>query len=411
MPIAAERLNHIPPSATVHLADAVAKLRHQGVTILDLSAGRAAEDTPAYIVEAAASAMRNGQTHQTMAIGTPEFRAACAAKLARDNGIDADPEREIIATMGVKQGLTLALLATIDPGSEVIVEDPCFVTYQPLIRLAGGVPVAVPLNTTNHFRWTRDDLEVRVTPQTRGLIINTPQNPTGAVYEERYIDLIADVACRHDLLVYADEVYERVTWGGRPHISIASRPGMRDRTITLMGLTKTFSMGGWRIGFAHAAPGLAGPMAMLQAHLVTCANSFVQAGAALAFREPPRPEVRAMWDEWERRCVFVARALDAIPGVRCPTPEGGYYAWPDISGTGWNDVDVSEALLQRAHVAVVPGSAFGQNGQGFLRVTCVRSWAELEDALDRMRHVLSSPPTPVRSDVPAFTSSQEGPEA
>ena len=392
MPTPADRLAAIPPSATVGLADTAARLRLQGVRVLDLSAGRAAEHTPAYIVEAAAAAMRDGQTHQTMAVGTPEFRAACAAKLARENAIHADPDAEIIATMGVKQGLTLALLATIDPGDEVIVEDPCFVTYQPLIRLAGGVPVAVPLRAANRFRWTRDELEAHITLRTRGLLLNTPQNPTGAVCEEAQLDMIAGVARRHDLVVYADEVYERVTWGGRAHVSIASRPGMRDRTITLMGLTKTFSMGGWRVGFVHASPALAEPMAMLQAHLITCANSFVQAGAALAFGEPPREEVRAMWAEWERRCGFVARRLDAIPGVRCPDPEGGYYAWPDISATGWTDSALADALLTQAHVAVVPGSAFGPSGAGFLRITCVRSWPVLEEALEGMRRMMTSAP-------------------
>jgi aspartate aminotransferase len=390
MPTVPDRLGLIPPSATVALADAAANLRLQGFDVLDLSAGRAAEDTPSYIVEAAVAALRRGQTHQTMAIGTPEFRAACAAKLRRENGLDANPESEIIATMGVKQGLMLALLATIDPGDEVIVEDPCFVSYQPLIRLAGGVPVPVPLRAANGFHWTRADLEDRITRQTRAMLFSTPHNPTGAVASEADIDLITEIARRHDLVVVADEVYERVTWQGRPHVSIAGRPQMRDRTITLMGLTKTFSMGGWRIGFVHATGARAQAMATLQAHLITCANSFVQAGATVAFGEPPPAEVRAMWAEWERRCAVVARRLDEIPGVRCPSPEGGFYAWADISGSGWSDVDFADALLKLEHVAVVPGSAFGPNGAGFIRVTCVRSWPVLEEALSRISRLMMS---------------------
>jgi aspartate/methionine/tyrosine aminotransferase len=394
MPTLADRLALVPPSATVGIADAAARLRLQGVDVLDLSAGRAAENTPAYIVDAAINALRDGQTHQTMAIGTPGFRAACAAKLRRENALEADPDSEVIATMGVKQGLTLALLATVNPGDEVIVEDPCFVSYQPLIRLAGGVPVAVPLRTANAFHWTREDLEPRITPRTRAVLFNSPHNPTGAVAREADLDLIAGLARRHDLVVLADEVYERVTWNRRTHLSIASRPDMRDRTITLMGLTKTFSMGGWRVGFVHATGERARAMATLQAHLITCANSFVQAGAAVAFGEPPAPEVRVMWAEWERRCVFVARRLDAMPGVRCLDPEGGFYAWADISGTGWTDTDLADALLEREHVAVVPGSAFGPSGAGFIRVTCVRAWPVIEEALTRIRRLATSPPPP-----------------
>ena len=198
---------------------------------------------------------------------------------------------------------------------------------------------------------------------------------------EAELDMIAAFAQEHDLAVLSDEVYERVTWGGRSHVSMASRPGMRDRTVTLMGLTKTFAMGGWRVGFVHAAGETARAMASLQAHLITCANSFVQAGAAVAFGEPPRPEVRAMWVEWERRCEFVAGSLDAIPGVTCRPPEGGYYAWPDVSATGWDDAELADALLKRAHVAVVPGSAFGPEGRGHLRVTCVRAWHDIEEAV------------------------------
>ena len=390
MPTIPDRLARVPPSATVVLADVAANLRLQGVDVLDLSAGRASEDTPSYIVEAAVAAMRQGHTHQTLAIGTPEFRAACAAKLLRENSLDADPESEIIATMGVKQGLMLALLATIDPGDEVIVEDPCFVSYQPLIRLAGGVPVAVPLCPSNGGHWTREDLEDRITTRTRVLLFSSPHNPTGVVAREADLDLIGEIARRHDLVVMADEVYERVTWQERRHVSIASRPHMRDRAITLMGLTKTFSMGGWRIGFVHAAAERARVMATLQAHLVTCTNAFVQAGAAVAFGEPPRPEVRAMWAEWERRSAFMARRLNAIPGVRCSEPEGGFYAWADISGSGWSDVHFADALLKIEHVAVVPGSAFGPSGAGFIRVTCVRSWPVLEEALSRICRLMMS---------------------
>jgi aspartate/methionine/tyrosine aminotransferase len=380
----------ITRSATVHIADTAATLRQQGIQVIDMSAGRAAESTPAYIVEAAVGALREGRTHQTMARGALEYRAACAAKLARDNQIDADPEREIIATMGVKQGLMLSLLAAIDPGDEVIVEDPCFVSYGPLIHLAGGTSVPVPLRAEHGFRWTRDQLEERVTGRTRAILFNSPHNPTGTVHTGADLEVVASVAREHDLIVIADEVYERVVWGDQRHVCLATRAGMRERTVTVMGLTKTFAMGGWRVGFVFAPVGLADAMVTLQQHLITCSNSFVQTGAAQAFGEPPRAEVVEMWRDWERRCAYLTGALDAIPGVRCAMPEGGFYAWADIRRLGRPSGEVAERLLREHHVAVVPGAAFGATGEGFLRLTCVRAWEELRAAVPRLTEALAT---------------------
>jgi len=390
MRVLAERLSTIQTSATVGLADTAATLRRQGIRVVDLSAGRAAEGTPSYICDAAAMALRNGDTHQTMSSGTPEFREAAAAKLRRENGIEADPSSEIIATAGVKQGLTLVLMATINPGDEVIVEDPCFVSYGPLVRLAGGVPVGVPLRPEKRFRWTEHDLDAAVTPRTRVILFNSPHNPTGVVHTDDDLDVIAAVARRHDLVVVTDEVYERVVWGGRRHTSTASRPDMRERTITVMGLTKTFSMGGWRIGFVLAAPEVTAAMVKLQQHLLTCASSIAQAGARTALREGPRPEVRTLWDDWERRCAFVAGELNRIPGIRCDTPEGGFYAWPDITALAIGSEDLATRLLRDHYVALVPGSAFGPTGEGYLRITCVRSWPELTEAIERIRAAVTA---------------------
>jgi aspartate aminotransferase len=384
------RMEAITQSATVHIADTATRLRQQGVAVIDLSAGRAAESTPAYIVEAAVGAMREGHTHQTMARGAFEYRAACAAKLARENQLDADPEREIIATLGVKQGLMLSLLATIDPGDEVIVEDPCFVSYGPLIHLAGGAAVPIPLRAENGFRWARDQLEAGITERTRAILFNSPHNPTGTVHADADLEVVSSVAREHDLIVITDEVYERVAWGDRRHVCLATRAGMRERTVTVMGLTKTFAMGGWRIGFVFAPARLVDAMVTLQQHLVTCSNSFVQAGAAQAFGEPPRPEVVDTWRDWERRCAFLTGALDAIPGVRCAMPEGGFYAWADIKRLGRPSGEVAEMLLREHHLAVVPGSAFGATGEGYLRLTCVRSWEDLRAAVPRLTKALAA---------------------
>lgn len=384
----AKRISEIPPSATVGIADKAAQLRREGADITDFSAGRAFEDTPGYIMDAAIKAVHQGHTHQTMAAGTPEFRAACALKLSRENRISADPEKEIIATSGVKQGLTLSLMAIINPGDEVIVEDPCFVSYPPLITLAGGITVPVAIRAENRFRWLKEDLESHISHRTKAILLNTPHNPTGTVHTQEDLEIIQQVAQKHDIYVITDEVYERVTWDKRHHICLASLPGMRERTLTLMGLTKTFAMGGWRIGFVLIPPDLRSAVLKLQQHLLTCACSFVQAGAVAAYQEAPRPVVLDMWREWEDRCANMTSGLNSIPGFTCYKPEGGFYGWLDISSTGYRSADLAEKLLEENHVATVPGSAFGSSGEGYLRLTCVKSRKELDEGLRRIRQAM-----------------------
>ncbi|MBI4540872.1 MAG: pyridoxal phosphate-dependent aminotransferase [Gemmatimonadetes bacterium] len=391
MPSLARRALGTASSAPVRLADLATTMQRQGIDVIDLSAGRASESTPGFVVRAATQAMLAGDTHQTMARGRPEYREACARKLARENAIEADPETSILATLGCKQGLMLSLLAVLDPGDEVIIEDPCFVSYQPTVELVGGVPVAVPLRPETGFRWAARDLEAAVTERTKAILFCSPQNPTGAVHSAEDLDAIAAVAVEHDLFVISDEIYERVTWGGRRHISIATRPAMRERNLALMGLTKSFSMGGWRIGFVFGPEPVISAMVTLQQHLITSAGAFTQIGAAAALADPPPPEVTALWCDWERRCEFVASELDRMPGVSCRPPEGGYYAWADISGTGFSSEELAERLLRDYHVAVVPGRAFGPHGEGYLRITCVKSWDILQEAVSRLRDALSHP--------------------
>lgn len=385
------RILETTPSATVRIADLAAEMRRRGEAIVDFSAGRAVEHTPRYVVETAVEAMRGGDTHQTPAQGKPEYREAVARKLARDNGIEADPETEIIASLGCKQGLTLALLATLNPGDEVLIEDPCFVSYAPTIRFCGGVPVPVRLRRENGYRWTKEDLQAAVTPRTRAILFCSPHNPTGTVHTPGDLDEIAQVAIENDLWVISDEIYERMAWGGREHTCIATRPGMRERSITLMGLTKSFSMGGWRIGFVLAPPAAVSAMVTLQQHLMTCAGAFTQTGGIRALGSEPEPEVLELWAEWEDRCAYMTSRLNEIPGVHCEAPEGGYYAWVDVRELGVPDADLAEQILRDHLVAVVPGSAFGEGGEGFLRITCVRSREELDLGLDRLTKALRQP--------------------
>ena len=383
------RVLETPSSSTVRIADMASAMRLQGIDILDFSAGRAAEHSPDYINRIAADALLKGDTHQTMAQGTPEYRKMIARKLARENGITADPETSIIATLGCKNGLTLALMATVNPGDEVIVEDPCFVSYAPTIGFCGGVPIAVQLRPEDRFRWRKEDLEAAITDRTRVIIFCSPHNPTGTVHTGADLDIIAGVAHEHDLLVISDEIYERLTFGGRRHTCIATRPNMDGRSITLMGFTKTFTMGGWRIGFAYAPESIISAMVTFQQHLMTCAGSFTQAGAAAALAEDYHPEVNEMWHDWEKRVAFAVSEINRIGALSCQPPEGGYYAWINCKETGENSEALAERLLKEQHIALVPGSAFGPSGEGYLRMTCVKSWDDLRTGIERLRQGLS----------------------
>ena len=390
MNLLSERVVNSVTSATVRIADKAQAIREKGNQVFDFSAGRAFEHTPSYVLEAAIKAMREGQTHQTMAKGTTEYREACAKKLSRENNIIADPETEIVATMGCKQGLTVALLTILNPGDEVIVEDPCFVSYKQTVRYLGGVPVEVPLYTHNNFRWKREQLEAAITHKTKAIIMCTPHNPTGVVHCKEDLEEVAYVAKKHNLIVITDEPYERTVWGGKKHTNLVTLPGMDKHTITLMSLTKSFSMGGWRLGFAHANPEKIRQMSKLQQHLITCVNSFAQAGGIKAFEEEPREEVVNYWLEWEKKVSYFTENLNKIEGLKCYTPEAGFYGWVDISEVGISSSEFCDQLLEMYQVAIIPGSSFGKMGENYVRINCVKPWEEIEEGLKRISYFVKS---------------------
>ena len=386
--VLSRRGSSVISSATVRIADAVTRLRQSGVSVLDFSAGRPAEHTPAYIVETAARCMVAGDTHQTMAQGKLEFREACVAKLRRENGIVADAETEIVATLGVKHGMLMTLLATLDPGDEVIIEDPCFVSYASVIEACGGTVCRVPLLPERNYRWTAEQLNAAVGPRTRAILVCSPHNPLGIVHTKTDLHAIADVATRNSLLVIADETYERLVWGNGSHVSLATLPGMAERTVTLMGLTKAFAMGGWRVGFAYAPPPVISALVTLQQHLNTCVSSIAQTGATVALKDEPAADVRELWRDWERRCEWTTNELDKVPGLRCLAPQGGFYVWIDVRDLTPDSERLADRLLNEHHIALVPGDAFGPTGSGFLRMTSVRGWSELREGVARLGRAL-----------------------
>ncbi len=385
-----KRVKNSEQSSTVRIADKVREMRENGERICDFSAGRAFEHTPDYVIEKAIEAMKSGDTHQTPAKGTKAYRDAVAIKLKRENNIIANPDTEIVATMGCKQGLTASLLAVLNPGDEVIVEDPCFVTYKQIITYLGGKPVTVPLHMENNFRWKKEQLENAITSKTKAIIMCTPHNPTGVVHTKEDLEEVASVAIKHNLIVITDEPYERTVWGNREHYSLANIKGMQERTVTLMSLTKSFSMGGWRIGFAYAAPEIIAQMNKLQQHLITCVSSFVQAGAITALAEEPKDVVKKYWSDWEEKVHYFTSELDKIEGISCEMPEGGLYAWVDISKLNISSDEFADRLLEQENVAVIPGGSFGIYGENYIRITCVKSYSEIEDGLTGIRKFVKS---------------------
>lgn len=374
----------IPQSATVAIADLASSMRRSGEEVVDFSAGRAAEHSPDVVNQVAMEAMRTGRTHQTEAKGLPEYLEAIAAKLHIVNRLDVDAERNVMATLGCKQGLVLSLLSTIDIGDEVIIEEPCFVSYGPTIELFGGIPVVVQTDRDNRFCWNEADLESAVTERTKAILMCSPHNPAGTVHTADDLQAIADVAIRNDLTVISDEIYEAVAWGGRKHLPIYSLPGMESRSIGLMGMTKTYSMGGWRIGYAYSSPERIGAMTKVQQHLMTCASSFGQLGAAKALQPEVIESMHDVWEDWESRCRFVTDELDKHDALSVSMPEGGFYAWVDISRTNLSSTDFCTRLVKEHKVAAVPGAAFGESSDGFVRITCVRSWDEVHKGVARV---------------------------
>ncbi|MBZ6137688.1 pyridoxal phosphate-dependent aminotransferase [Streptomyces olivaceus] len=385
----AARFSGIRRSATFAVLERVHALRAEGVDVLDLGGGEPDFDTPGHVVEAATRALDEGRTHYAPSRGLPELLAAVAEKLERDNGIVVRADRDIIVTPSAKHALFISLLALLDPGDEVLVPTPSWVSYASMARLVGAVPVSVPLDAADGFRLTRDVLERYVTPRTKVLLLNTPNNPTGRVLSPDEARTVSAFVRDHDLLVVADEIYEKIVYGGARHLSLASLPGCADRTLTVNGFSKAHAMTGWRLGYLCGPTDLVGEVLKAQQHSVGCAGTFVQYGG-LAALTGPQDEVAAMTREYAARRELVVSGLNRLPGVRCALPEGSFYVFPDIRGTGFaTSAEFAAWLLDEARVAVTPGSAFGPGGEGHVRLSFATSRAVIDEAVHRTGDALA----------------------
>jgi len=379
-----DRLDLVNPSEIRKLFDIAAGMED----VISLGIGEPDFDTPGHIKDYAKEALDKGLTHYGPNAGLPMLREAIARKLKKQNGIEADPKSEIMVLVGANQAFIMGLATFLKDGEEVLIPSPMFVSYAPAVILAGGKPVEVPTYEENEFRLSVDDLEKHVSDKTRALIINSPNNPTGAVLTKKDLEEIADFAVEHDLIVFSDEVYEHFVYDGAKNHSIASLDGMFERTITINGFSKTFAMTGWRLGFVAAPAWIIEKMTRFQMYNATCPVTFAQYAAAKALEdERSWKAVEEMRQEYDRRRNLVWKRLNEM-GLPTVKPKGAFYIFPRIRDTGLTDKEFSELMLKEARVAVVPGSAFGKAGEGYIRISYATAYEKLEEAMDRMEKVL-----------------------
>jgi len=350
--------------------------------VISLGIGEPDFDTPWHIREAAIYSLEKGRTGYTSNLGLPRLRDCISAYVQEHFGIAYDSKTEVIVTVGVSEAIDLALRALINPGDEVLYHEPCYVSYSPSITLAHGVAVSVPTFARDNFRLTAAELEKKITPASKVLMMNFPCNPTGATQSREELEKIAAVCVRHGLIVLTDEIYSELTYDGAAHVSIASLPGMRERTIFLHGFSKAFAMTGFRIGYACAPAILTEAMMKIHQYGILCAGSTAQ-DAAIEALEQGAPDVESMRREYELRRNFVVTSFNEM-GLDCFKPFGSFYVFPSIARTGLTSRDFSIRLLREKSVAVVPGPAFGASGEGHVRACYATSFEQLKVAMTRI---------------------------
>jgi len=349
--------------------------------VISLGVGEPDYATPWHIREAAIESLEQGQTMYTSNSGMPELRQELARHLRRRYGAAYEPSGELLITVGVSEALDLAMRAILDPGDEVIIQDPCFVAYPACVSLAGGVPVMVPTIEEEDFELSAAAIEERITERTRAIMVGFPANPTGAVMPRAKLVEIAELARRHGLMVVSDEIYSRLVYGVE-HTCFASLPGMKGRTILLGGFSKEYAMTGWRIGYAAAPPEVIGAMTKIHQYTMMCAPTMGQVAAIEALKSGEAAAAE-MVEEYNRRRRVIVQGLRDI-GLPCFEPKGAFYAFPSVKGTGMSSEEFAEAMLTEEKVAVVPGSAFGQAGEGYIRCCYATSLDDIREALTRI---------------------------
>ena len=382
-----ETITAIAPSATLAITSKAAELKAQGIKVCAFAAGEPDFNTPDCIKKACAAALDADKTRYVAAAGLPELRAALCEKLQKENGVAYEPSQVLVANGG-KHALSQVFQTLINPGDEVISPAPFWLSYPEMVRVAGGIPVFVKTSVEDGFLMSPEQLEAAITPRTVAVVMNSPSNPTGMMYTPEQLRAIGEVAINHDLWIVSDEIYEKMVYGDVQQASMAAfGPEFYDHTITVNGFSKTFAMTGWRLGYAAGPKPFMKALFALQSHMASAPNTFTQWGAIAALQEAG-PDVDTMVKAFTERRDRIYQLISAIPGIKCPKPDGAFYVFPDISSFGLTSLEFAARLLEEKHVAVVPGIAFGDDSCVRLSYAC--SMDNIEEGLSRFADFCAS---------------------
>jgi aspartate/methionine/tyrosine aminotransferase len=362
-------------------------LERRGEKLIHFELGEPDFDTPKHIKEAAKQALDEGCTHYAPNAGILELREAIAEKLKKENNFEADPVTQICVTVGSQEAAYLAIMCTIEAGDEVLITDPSYYTYRNCVHMAGGKPIFVPVKKENEFRLDPDDLEKMITSKSKMVIINSPCNPTGAVMAKDDLQAIDELAIKHNLLVLSDEIYEKITYDGQKHYSIAALSKEPGRIITVNGFSKAYAMTGWRVGYVVASKMIISEVVKMQQSALSSVTTFAQKGAVAALRGPQEP-VLNMLKEFEKRREVIIDGLNKIEGFSVIKPKGAFYVFVDVRKLGKPSLEVSDYLLNEAKVVTTPGAAFGENGEGYIRISYATSIENIKEGLSRIKQAV-----------------------
>lgn len=383
----AARMNRMAPSGIRKVNEKALAMERAGERVLHFEIGRPDFDTPEYIKRAAEQALADGKVHYTSNFGLMELRQAIADKLKRENNVDYTAS-EVLVTVGLSEAVFAVLATILEEGDEILVPDPVWLNYINVPNLLGAKAVTYGLTEETGFQMNLEEVKAKITPKTRAIVIITPNNPTGGVLSEDVLKELAEIAVSNDLMVISDEVYERLVYDGAKHISIASLPGMKERTFTMNGMSKAYAMDGWRLGYVAAPEEYILAMNKFHQHNTTCAPNFVQVAAIAALNEEG-DEVKEMVKEYQRRRDYAVKAINEIPGLHCECPKGAFYIFINCKSLNMKSADLSAYLLEEAKIALVPGDVFGPGGEGYLRMSFANSYENVVEGCTQLKKAVA----------------------
>ncbi len=383
----AARMNRMAPSGIRKVNEKALAMERAGERVLHFEIGRPDFDTPEYIKRAAEQALADGKVHYTSNFGLMELRQAIADKLKRENNVDYTAS-EVLVTVGLSEAVFAVLATILEEGDEILVPDPVWLNYINVPNLLGAKAVTYGLTEETGFQMNLEEVKAKITSKTRAIVIITPNNPTGGVLSEDVLKELAEIAVSNDLMVISDEVYERLVYDGAKHISIASLPGMKERTFTMNGMSKAYAMDGWRLGYVAAPEEYILAMNKFHQHNTTCAPNFLQVAAIAALNEEG-DEVKEMVKEYQRRRDYAVKAINEIPGLHCECPKGAFYIFINCKSLNMKSADLSAYLLEEAKIALVPGDVFGPGGEGYLRMSFANSYENVVEGCAQLKKAVA----------------------